>query len=187
MSFLMRRLFRKSLLRPCVTSTSQTSNGNIYQHLNQEPPTNYSTALSRWGHQLIYFFWKHSNFRLYFSLTKDQAHDLVFRLNPDERKILAQTLSMFQSNSEKTQLEGKRKFWWNVFLIRSWTSWTKTYCVVARTSLILKNHEFDCSLSVYQAQRIFNSTSTNLAISNYPSLWFLAWLPFRSACELLII
>lgn len=47
----------------------------------------------------------------HFSLTKDQAHDLVFRLNPDERKILAQTLSMFQSNSDKTQLEGKRKFW----------------------------------------------------------------------------
>lgn len=39
------------------------------------------------------------------SLTKDQAHDLVFRLNDEERGILYQTLQNFQIKQEKQSLE----------------------------------------------------------------------------------
>lgn len=39
------------------------------------------------------------------SLTKDQAHDLVFRLNDEERHILFATLENFQMKQEKQSLE----------------------------------------------------------------------------------
>lgn len=40
-------------------------------------------------------------------LTKDQAHDLVFRLNDEERKILLQTLDHYNVSIEKDGLECK--------------------------------------------------------------------------------
>lgn len=43
------------------------------------------------------------------SLTKDQAHDLVFRLNDEERGILYQTLQNFQIKQEKQSLECEYK------------------------------------------------------------------------------
>lgn len=39
------------------------------------------------------------------SLTKDQAHDLVFRMNDEERTILMRTLEQFNVIQEKTGLE----------------------------------------------------------------------------------
>lgn len=45
------------------------------------------------------------------SLTKDQAHDLVFRLNDEERGILYQTLQNFQIKQEKQSLECEYKDW----------------------------------------------------------------------------
>lgn len=41
------------------------------------------------------------------SLTKDQAHDLVFRLNDEERKILLQTLDVYNVSIEKDGLTSK--------------------------------------------------------------------------------
>lgn len=41
------------------------------------------------------------------SLTKDQAHDLVFRLNEEERTILFQTLEQYQMKEDKQKLECK--------------------------------------------------------------------------------
>jgi hypothetical protein len=41
------------------------------------------------------------------SLTKDQAHDLVFRLNDEERNLLMRTLTNFQIKQEKQTLESK--------------------------------------------------------------------------------
>ncbi|CAO1380885.1 unnamed protein product [Diamesa tonsa] len=41
------------------------------------------------------------------SLTKDQAHDLVFRLNDEERTILVQTLEQFHFKHDKTNLESE--------------------------------------------------------------------------------
>jgi hypothetical protein len=40
-------------------------------------------------------------------LTKDQAHDLVFRLNEEERVVLYNTLEQFQVNEDKRKLECK--------------------------------------------------------------------------------
>lgn len=39
------------------------------------------------------------------SLTKDQAHDLVFRLNEEERTMLYNTLEQFQMKEDKRKLE----------------------------------------------------------------------------------
>lgn len=41
------------------------------------------------------------------SLTKDQAHDLVFRLNEEERNILGEQLEKFQMKEDKRKLECK--------------------------------------------------------------------------------
>lgn len=41
------------------------------------------------------------------SLTKDQAHDLVFRLNDDERSILMKALEQFNVKQEKDGLISK--------------------------------------------------------------------------------
>lgn len=41
------------------------------------------------------------------NMTKDQANDLVFRLTDQERQLLLQVLSQFQSNQERKKLEGK--------------------------------------------------------------------------------
>lgn len=41
------------------------------------------------------------------SLTKDQAHDLVFRMNDEERVILMRTLEQFNVSKEKDGLECK--------------------------------------------------------------------------------
>jgi hypothetical protein len=41
------------------------------------------------------------------SLTKDQAHDLVFRLNEEERSILAEQLEKFILKEDKQKLECK--------------------------------------------------------------------------------
>lgn len=41
------------------------------------------------------------------SLTKDQAHDLVFRLNDEERTLLYNTLDQFQLKEDKRKLECK--------------------------------------------------------------------------------
>ncbi len=38
-------------------------------------------------------------------MTKDQANDLVFRLNEEERKILYNTLEQFQMKEDKRKLE----------------------------------------------------------------------------------
>uniref|UniRef100_A0A336LG78 CSON005009 protein n=1 Tax=Culicoides sonorensis TaxID=179676 RepID=A0A336LG78_CULSO len=44
------------------------------------------------------------------NMTKDQANELVFRLNDSERKILLQVLNQFESNKErKTTLEGNQR------------------------------------------------------------------------------
>lgn len=40
-------------------------------------------------------------------LTKDQAHDLVYRMNDEERVILLRTLEQFNVSVEKGQLECK--------------------------------------------------------------------------------
>lgn len=41
------------------------------------------------------------------SLTKDQAHDLVYRMNDEERLILLRTLEQFNVSVEKGHLECK--------------------------------------------------------------------------------
>lgn len=41
------------------------------------------------------------------NLTKDQANELVFRLNDSERQVLLQVLNQFESNKERKRLEGK--------------------------------------------------------------------------------
>jgi hypothetical protein len=41
------------------------------------------------------------------SLTKDQAHDLVFRLNEEERATLLEQLEKFQLKEDKRKLECK--------------------------------------------------------------------------------
>lgn len=41
------------------------------------------------------------------SLTRDQAHDLVFRLNEEERVILLEQLEKFQLKEDKRKLECK--------------------------------------------------------------------------------
>lgn len=40
------------------------------------------------------------------NLTKDQANELVFRLNDSERQVLLQVLNQFESNKERKRLEG---------------------------------------------------------------------------------
>lgn len=42
------------------------------------------------------------------NMTKDQANDLVFRLTDQERTLLLQVLTQFQSNQERKRLESKR-------------------------------------------------------------------------------
>lgn len=39
------------------------------------------------------------------ALTKDQAHDYVFRLNDEERNILLKTLEQFEIKQDKSKLE----------------------------------------------------------------------------------
>lgn len=51
------------------------------------------------------------------SLTKDQAHDLVFRLNEEERTMLYNTLEQFQMKEDKQKMECESHFhytenWW---------------------------------------------------------------------------
>lgn len=41
------------------------------------------------------------------NMTKDQANDLVFRLTDNERTLLLQVLTQYQSNQERKRLEGK--------------------------------------------------------------------------------
>lgn len=41
------------------------------------------------------------------TLTREQLHDLVYRLNEDEREQLMNTLKMFESNKRKAQFEGQ--------------------------------------------------------------------------------
>ncbi|XP_063702773.1 transmembrane protein 65 isoform X2 [Culicoides brevitarsis] len=41
------------------------------------------------------------------NMTKDQANELVFRLNDSERQILLQVLNRFESNKERQRLEGE--------------------------------------------------------------------------------
>jgi hypothetical protein len=41
------------------------------------------------------------------SFTKDQAHDLVYRMNDEERQILLKTLEQFNVQVQKTGLESK--------------------------------------------------------------------------------
>lgn len=41
------------------------------------------------------------------TLTKEQLHDLVYRLNEDERELLMNTLKQFESNKQKAQFEGQ--------------------------------------------------------------------------------
>jgi len=41
------------------------------------------------------------------NMTKDQANDLVFRLNDQERQVLYQVLQQFQANQERKRLEGE--------------------------------------------------------------------------------
>lgn len=40
------------------------------------------------------------------TLTREQLHDLVYRLNEDERELLMNTLKQFESNKQKAQFEG---------------------------------------------------------------------------------
>lgn len=42
------------------------------------------------------------------NMTKDQANDLVFRLTDNERTLLLQVLTQYQSNQERKRLEGKQ-------------------------------------------------------------------------------
>lgn len=44
------------------------------------------------------------------SLTKDQAHDLVFRLNEEERTVLYNTLEQFQMKEDKQKMECESHF-----------------------------------------------------------------------------
>uniref|UniRef100_A0A1Q3G1P0 Putative conserved plasma membrane protein n=1 Tax=Culex tarsalis TaxID=7177 RepID=A0A1Q3G1P0_CULTA len=41
------------------------------------------------------------------TLTREQLHDLVYRLNEDERELLMNTLKQFESNKQKAQFEGQ--------------------------------------------------------------------------------
>lgn len=41
------------------------------------------------------------------TLTREQLHDLVYRLNEDERDLLMNTLKQFESNKQKAQFEGE--------------------------------------------------------------------------------
>lgn len=50
------------------------------------------------------------------SLTKDQAHDLVFRLNEEERTTLYNTLEQFQMSEDKTKMECEF-IYHNIFLL----------------------------------------------------------------------
>lgn len=72
-------------------TTRNFSLANNHFHLKnnevQQGKMNYTTALG--------------------TLTKDQAHDLVFRLNDEERTILVQTLEQFHFNHDKTNLESE--------------------------------------------------------------------------------
>lgn len=43
------------------------------------------------------------------NMTKDQANELVFRLNDSERQILLQVLNQFESNKERKRLEGNQR------------------------------------------------------------------------------
>lgn len=42
------------------------------------------------------------------NMTKDQANELVFRLNDSERQILLQVLNQFESNKERKRFEGNQ-------------------------------------------------------------------------------
>lgn len=70
-----------------------SSNKNIYNKkimneiINNCEAKRYTTALS--------------------NMTKDQANELVFRLNEQERQVLLQVLNQFDSNKERKRLEGK--------------------------------------------------------------------------------
>lgn len=44
------------------------------------------------------------------NMTKDQANELVFRLNDSERQILLQVLNQFESNKERKRFEGNQIF-----------------------------------------------------------------------------
>ncbi|ETN68069.1 hypothetical protein AND_000095 [Anopheles darlingi] len=41
------------------------------------------------------------------TLTREQLHDLVYRLNEDERELLMNTLKQFESNKVKAKFEGQ--------------------------------------------------------------------------------
>lgn len=41
------------------------------------------------------------------TLTREQLHDLVYRLNEDERELLMNTLKQFESNKQKAQFEAE--------------------------------------------------------------------------------
>lgn len=63
------------------------------------------------GHRAIPFLWVVEGSRGYTqaasTLTREQLHDLVYRLNEDERELLMNTLKQFESNKQKAQFEGQ--------------------------------------------------------------------------------
>jgi hypothetical protein len=76
---------RATLEKPVLCKSLTSTNQNCTDVATKQ---DYTTALS--------------------NLTKDQAVDLVFRLNETEKQILLSTLKEFQSNQTKSEYEGGR-------------------------------------------------------------------------------
>ncbi|XP_055637450.1 uncharacterized protein LOC129776077 isoform X2 [Toxorhynchites rutilus septentrionalis] len=82
------------------TSTSRSSCGSSYDIFNA---TNSSLSVisSRMSSAQRWYTQAAS------TLTREQLHDLVYRLNEDERELLMNTLKQFESNKQKAQFEGQ--------------------------------------------------------------------------------
>ncbi|XP_055637451.1 transmembrane protein 65 isoform X3 [Toxorhynchites rutilus septentrionalis] len=80
------------------TSTSRSSCGSSYDIFNA---TNSSLSVisSRMSSAQRWYTQAAS------TLTREQLHDLVYRLNEDERELLMNTLKQFESNKQKAQFE----------------------------------------------------------------------------------
>lgn len=103
----------KNVYQRHISTSSQTShynknttnNSNSHRIINSESSTHHQVPVSQrnLAHRCQNYTTALSN------MTKDQANELVFRLNDQERQLLYQVLTQFQSNQERKKFEGKSR------------------------------------------------------------------------------
>lgn len=103
------------VVRQIATLTSNNQQSFDLSHLinsrhtcNNYGPMHRSKLLSASMDQRFLYLGKSKYTTALSNLTKDQANELVFRLNDSERQVLLQVLNQFESNKERKRLEGKQ-------------------------------------------------------------------------------